>query len=771
MKKIMHLLLISMMMLTVIGCGSSSNKEDKMIDGMILNGELAALEKDRLMSLRVKVNRCKKYDVVANINADSFIRNEDGSVSFTASGPKDETLHFYGEGIDYVNNELVLYPSSFVYGLESMGVIYSYTPTVTSYANDDETIDFWGGYTFSDATEVESYQDIVYTIRHGVQGWCADGESSFDTFKYFPNFVAFGGSKMNVEPITVSSFIVHYDTERYTTDIMKLYLDRDFYPTVYLEDERYEPAFEQWKEEDYILDFYLRIVPDIFPEEYQQATLDDSILLELISVYGVEDRLFTVGDLRDENGNIVDKNSPLKKGYTIDVTIGDETSAVELPISERYAGAETLSELIPHQNPNAYGDLNVLVVPLSWQDYAANDEDLMTMKKAVGRVHEDGQIVDYTSESESLSSYFDQSSYSHLKLTSYFTDWFEMPYTFQQMKEYNFDQVYMEEIGMIDWLKEQNLDMSLFDKDQNLIYDAVVFLNSAVDTEDDYYHMASFEGAVQIDYSYGDYHRGTEEALGINSFINVNTNVSDAANVLIHEFGHILGLIDYYDVTYSGIDAVGHYDMQSGNAGDWNAYSKYAVGWIDPVVVTGLSSGESIDIEIGAFQTTGDAIVVPASESDFDGPFDEYMLIDLFSDTGLAAYQTDYNLYDIKGALGVHMYHVNAKMEKNDLSELSTEEGVIGTVHQTNAYNIKGKYMIELIQSSGVNTFTHLEGQLYPYVGRDDFFYEGDVFLAEEYTEFLVDGKMDNGVSFGYEIEIVSIDQQNETAVVRITKQ
>lgn len=66
--------------------------------------------------------------------------------------------------------------------------------------------------------------------------------------------------------------------------------------------------------------------------------------------------------------------------------------------------------------------------------------------------------------------------------------------------------------------------------------------------------------------------------------------------------------------------------MQSNNVGDWNAFSKYAVNWITPEVVKGLNSGESIQLTIGGFAETGDAIVIPAAGTVHKGPFGEYII-------------------------------------------------------------------------------------------------------------------------------------------------
>ena len=225
--------------------------------------------------------------------------------------------------------------------------------------------------------------------------------------------------------------------------------------------------------------------------------------------------------------------------------------------------------------------------------------------------------------------------------------------------------------------------------------------------------------------------------------------------MIVHEFGHNLGLIDYYDVTYAGINAIGNYDMQSDNSGDWNAFSKYCVGWLSSTVVEGLESGESIDISIGSMTTTGDAIVIPASGETHQGPFNEYMLVDLFTDDGL--YESSAGMYGLSDTAGVRIYYVNALMV--DMGKI------------INSYNQSGEYHLELLQKGGKNTFTKPNSRMT--ISKQDLFYSGDTFDAVNYTEFLNDGLMDSGKEFGYTIEVMSIqkDANGEyTANIRIIR-
>lgn len=87
-------------------------------------------------------------------------------------------------------------------------------------------------------------------------------------------------------------------------------------------------------------------------------------------------------------------------------------------------------------------------------------------------------------------------------------------------------------------------------------------------------------------------------------------SVVTSIGVLVHEFGHALGLPDYYDTDFNGggIEApgLGYWDVMS--AGSYNnrgvtpahhnAYSKHLLGWIDLVELKDVSVSEKEQIEI-----------------------------------------------------------------------------------------------------------------------------------------------------------------------------
>lgn len=344
-----------------------------------------------------------------------------------------------------------------------------------------------------------------------------------------------------------------------------------------------------------------------------------------------------------------------------------------------------------------------------------------------------------------------------------------MNYSFADMQyEWVIDKMGIDEAYQ--WVRENypDLDWSRFDTDRDGIADAVIFIGANPEVIDNY--MTSFAGAAQ--YSFGYYPENTQESSdqpALKDFVYIGSGLLDHGNIFVHEYGHSFGLIDYYDVTYSGINAVGSFDMQSDNVGDWNAYSKYSVGWIEPHIVQNLAAGESVEFTIGAQSDTGDAIVIPAAGAEFDGPFGEYMMVDLFTDSGVNEY--DAQMYGLADTTGVRIYHVNAAMERRVLKDDYDTEYPIGTVHYTNAYTPDGIYHIELLQKGGDNTFTDPDN-LRTQLGPQDLFYAGDSFGAANYGEFLTDGRMDSGDEFGYIIKVTDITETDgkPVATVRVTR-
>ncbi|MCR5767362.1 MAG: hypothetical protein K6G45_02590 [Lachnospiraceae bacterium] len=732
-----------------------------------------------------------EWNAFEKIDIQSLKKNSDGSLYFESEGPNGEKIRFWAEDIDVRKDGVTLHTKGRIMMTDGIGRIKSIKPVVSDPGQYDNDICVFGGYNIDYDMHPGTIDRMIYTAGVGSRS-CnfseTDREYQMDILE--PNFAGVGvlppsydvnkqKGGVNVDDVVISKLIIQYSKSEECTRFRDLVLNPDTYGA-YFEGDRYDEAREKYDPYNSTYYFTLYAIPDLEDDE-KEISVEKTRPFELHAktVSASDGHYFKVGDLKDSKGRKLNKdNAELERGSTISVQLGKASFDVSLNFVDQYEGANTLHDLLPYSFPAGTGKRNVLVIPIVWQDEPdrATDKILNEFKSKLGRVAElDGTVKDYSDgigdNSFSLSEYFDSASYGKIEVNSYITDWYKAPYNFSDMKNYVMEWPFITEVT--NWLYETypNVDFSKFDLDSNGYLDQVVLINSGDMSKENGFMPAAFGGASQYRKTYGNEYAGTKERPTMNNVVNINiSHLGD--NTLIHEFSHGFGLIDYYDVTYSGINAVGGYDMQSDSVGDWNAYSKYAAGWLEPKVVSGLKSGESVEIKIGALAECGDAIVIPAATDKLKPPFSEYMLVDLYTSSGVNKY--DSAGYGIDNFTGVRIYHVDARMERRDYVNPdfpNMDPCPIGTIHIANEYKESRMFNIELIQAGAKNTFT-AGNKSRTYIEKGDFFQTGDVFTMEKYSEFFKDGLMDTRAEFGYKIEIVSASGigANAKAVIRITR-
>ena len=745
----------------------------------------------------IDYDNVKTWNALSDIDESSVEYRDDNTVIFKAKGPDGKPVRFWGYDVTVGEDEVTLHKTGVIVSLDSVGRIFSADPIVSQPGDSDNWINTFGAYDINFDTNPDSPENFVYTVGYGryTRDYTQDPSEfpDYSLLDFQPNFIGvgcdtpFGGVQGFTfkNDVVLSDIYIVYEEDNEPTKFREVFLDSEFYG-YYLEGERYDMGREVYDPKNGIFNFYMWAVPDLKHEKYP-FTLDQ--LKESIAAgtpsytCNISDcGKFEVQGIKGSDNSIRDRSTAkLSPGDSVVVKMGKQTFDVKPEILPLYTTANTMHDLVPYAFPEAKGDLKVLAIPIAWQDEPENatDANLDEYRAYLGKViDESGNIVDHTSELPkgqfSLSDYFDQVSYGKFSINTYMTDWYQAPYNFTDYREQCLDEEFFKEV--LDWMygKYPNIDFGSFDQDNNGYFDAVIFMNSGSPRPDGSYNIISFEGAICYRQTYGSEYAGTHDKPCVNGAVTINRQLfSD--NTLIHEFSHILGLIDYYDVRYTGINAVGGYDMQSNNYGDWNAYSKYSVGWIEPTIVQNLKEGESVDVEIGVMSKTGDMIAIPAVGSTMDDPFTEYLMVDLFDDVGVNALNAHQAGIDIGARPGVRIYHVDARMEYRDyVSSMypDMKPCPIGTIHFANAYSANGFYNIELLQRGAKNTFTNLDNQC-RYVNDSDFFQAGDVFTVDKYKEFFFEGKFDDGSDFGYSVEVVSISGSGEDAkaVIRITRQ
>lgn len=137
--------------------------------------------------------------------------------------------------------------------------------------------------------------------------------------------------------------------------------------------------------------------------------------------------------------------------------------------------------------------------------------------------------------------------------------------------------------------------------------------------------------------------------------------------ILIHEFGHLLGLPDLYDYApgMGPMGGVGGFDvMASGEGINPNAFFRWILGWIDPEVFV---VGDKADIPLlpsGEISTTGNAAMILFEDlagQDKEAAFSELMAVEyrhpVGNDIMMADEQVDAN--------GIALWHVEAGLNSS----------------------------------------------------------------------------------------------------------
>ena len=369
------------------------------------------------------------------------------------------------------------------------------------------------------------------------------------------------------------------------------------------------------------------------------------------------------------------------------------------------------------------GKQKLLVVPVMFSDVSLED-----LQKASYEYNWD---VDYSSKEkvksniektffgesnetgwESVKSYMNKSSYGKLELSGTVTDFYQSSYT---LKDYlaltgsgDLKDYYQPSWTMVDdvakWVMDNHPEYKdEYDQNKDGFIDGIwmVYMapNSGKDMNQDsgeYKWYKSYLGKSYnnyVDYTdeenpvdkvnnemwayvYWNYNNYSKEEQGTPyvygwagydfSAEGYGKDVLDA-HTFIHETGHMLGLEDYYDYSQES-SPLGSVDMHDANIGDDNAYSKYLLDWVSPEV-----KWEKGTYTLKPFESSGNCFLLPRSTFG-DSPFDEYILLEFYTPTGLNekdSTETGYPGNGIKTFTkeGVKVLHVDSRLAKVDVAK------------------------------------------------------------------------------------------------------
>lgn len=471
--------------------------------------------------------------------------------------------------------------------------------------------------------------------------------------------------------------------------------------------------------------------------------------------------------------------SDKEKTYVFDSTKeATYTVANEYPVTARQVqtGVQWRS-MTPAGNPQ------LLVIPVDFPDYKCN-----ILPKGCEGTRNDIQAAYFGTEAdtvlagstdtdgwESVKSYYYESSYGKMEIGGVVTPWFTYSSNVDGMTGAGASRGVL--IEAVDWYKQYCIDNGLpfdFDDDNDGFIDNVQLIyapDARHNGLDDLWwaytsslvgNMANFESPNPYNYVFAS-----------QSFMYHDTNYIDA-HTYIHEMGHVLGLWDYYNTsdnpTYQKVKAAGGVDMMDQNVGDHNSYSKFALQWVAPKVVTGEGS-----ITIKPFTTSGDAIIVSPG---WNGTaFDEYLIIEYHRPIGLnkqdseRRYTGSYYPF-VMSDNGIKVYHIDSRMAYVDALSRSFIEytttfkqdarNTTIIAHSNTPSNQEDDYrLIHLLEATGKNSF--FEGKT---ATNETLFKQGATFGAQK--GFFKGFKFHSGLDLPFVFEITSIT--DEEAVITFAK-
>ena len=260
------------------------------------------------------------------------------------------------------------------------------------------------------------------------------------------------------------------------------------------------------------------------------------------------------------------------------------------------------------------------------------------------------------------------------------------------------------------------------------------------------------------------------------------------AHTFIHEMGHIFGLDDYYDYYDGDNMPAGGFSMQDYNVGAHDPFSAMAFGWADPYIPY-----DDCTISLHPYQDGHELILLTPQWNEHDSPFDEYLLLEFYTPTGLNAFDCENSLlgYYPKGAseAGIRLWHIDARLAVCDALDargepiysetLTTDVFTKATYGVEHAFNnnsggarvspLGSKYvsydLLHLIRNDtqiGMKSSQALQSK--------DLFKDGDFFSLSDFKGQFPNGsrlRMNSGEPFGWSFN-VSIEGRGDDLVANI---
>lgn len=486
------------------------------------------------------------------------------------------------------------------------------------------------------------------------------------------------------------------------------------------------------------------------------------------------------------------------------------------------------------------GDANLLVIPVHLP--GGNEYKTDKVKSDIEKVFF-GDKDDSSLGFKSVKQYYSEASYGKFNLSGTVTDWFDATTLVSDVKDITSgtEGTIVNKIlrGAVDWAgSSQGINLKDFDNNEDGNIDGVYLVYDHLDWTTENY--IQHESNPQFDsstlnqalwnFTYWDFYSESKNDkpatsgfswssfdMMYTSYCERNKNdtpdLSDLSKIkldshtFIHEFGHLLGLEDYYSSSDSSYHPAGESTMMDQNIGDLDSYSKMLLGWVTPYVVYGTSE---ITITNVSKNSGNSVIVIPSNYAEISqsvedaikgnridkfrytfNPFSEYLMIDLYTPDGNNEQDT-YGPYvfdrsAMVNKVGVRIYHIDSRIFKCKVVDymggqklayvdgyvwdgqmLQDDEAILmpisNNMSESKNFQLPQSFdyfdQIRLLESSGINTFDK-NGMM---TNQTLYYSESKPFDIMSYGYQFFNGRYtyDDGNELPFKVKVLNVEDKGE---------
>lgn len=493
-----------------------------------------------------------------------------------------------------------------------------------------------------------------------------------------------------------------------------------------------------------------------------------------------------ISDLSLIEVSIADKNESYK---TVTLTYTEDGEQVKVTYDVKLYLVVEYKEQTTAYNANDYlnnyyngiscalpnsGTLKLLVIPVWFED-----SDLFFNESQKVQIVED---IEYSmngnrpsSEFKSVKQYYEAQSYGAITMDITVSDFYSSSTSYKDYSDYMDTKTNNARVlgtDAISWYFENNTDEKLDDYDLNndgYLDGLVLFYGSnyygdkndenrsvAFETTNNDNNNYSFNTLVfcPIGGMYGLSKKEPTTQLETDDLSETySRSFEKGSKTVIHEIGHMFGNDDLYEEQFASerYSPAGAFVMQDSNYGGHDPYHANKIGWTKPHIYASsdYQLGDKITIHLEDFQSSGQNIILTNKWNSSNSLYDEYMILELFTPTGL-------NEYDAKRVFmnslnsGIRLWHVNSVLTDFYDGGNKTSQIIDGHLYDISYSNndVESEFDLLHMIRNNANEPYNTNNNLYD---GNTLFEQGDSFDMETFKSQFVNGsKLDSGEKLGW---------------------